>query len=277
MSRAAEQIDRILQIMARLRSPEGCSWDKSQTPSSLRPYLIEEAFEVLGELDAIADGLDMKETSLCEELGDLLFQIVFHAQMAHERKVFDFADVTQAIVDKIERRHPQIFGNAPPCEGEALARQWAALKAEERMAKANGRPGSALDGVPEAAPALIRAERLTEKASRVGFDWSQTAEVRAKLGEEIAELDDAMERKDSMAIEEELGDVFFTLVNLARFVEVHPEDALRGAIRRFEARFRHLEQALQCQGKCPADETIETLESLWKDAKRALKDHPTLE
>lgn len=270
MSDAAEQLDRILHIMAQLRGPSGCPWDRSQTPASLRPYLIEEAFEVLGELDEIAEGAGIADTALCEELGDLLFQVVFHARLAEEQGAFAFADVARAICDKIERRHPQVFGNAPPCEGEAaLARQWAALKAKERSAKA-GRPGSALDGVPEAAPALVRAERLTEKASRVGFDWRETAEVRAKLDEEIAELDEAMARGDRAAVEAELGDVLFTLVNLSRFVEVHPEDALRGAIRRFCARFRHLESALQRQGRQPSDEDMETLEALWQAAKRAL-------
>ncbi|MDR0967158.1 MAG: nucleoside triphosphate pyrophosphohydrolase [Myxococcales bacterium] len=271
MSRAAQQLERILQIMARLRGADGCSWDKSQTPASLRPYLVEEAFEVLGELDRIADGADMARTALCEELGDLLFQIVFHAQMAEEQGAFAFADVAQAISDKIERRHPQIFGDAPPCEGEALARQWAALKAEERAAKSGGQPCSALDGVPEAAPALMRAERLTEKASRVGFDWQERAQVRAKLDEELTELDEAIASGEQEAIEAELGDVLFSVVNLSRFVAVHPEDALRGAIRRFEARFRHLECALQCQGKRPSDEDLDALEALWQEAKRALR------
>lgn len=269
MSRATEQLERILNIMARLRGPDGCAWDRGQTSTSLRPYLVEEAFEVLGELDRLDDGADPGATALCEELGDLLFQIVFHAQLAHERGAFDFGDVAQAISDKIERRHPQIFGDAPPCEGEALARQWAALKAEERAARA-GHPCSALDGVPEAAPALMRAERLTEKASRVGFDWRATAEVRAKLDEELSELDEAIAGGDQAAIEAELGDVLFTAVNLARFVGVHPEDALRGSIRRFSARFRHLESALQRQGKKPSDLDLEALDALWQEAKRAL-------
>lgn len=271
MTSASEQIERILGIMDRLRSPDGCDWDKNQTPSSLRPYLVEEAFEVLGELDKIADGARAAETALCEELGDLLFQIVFHARLAEEQGAFDFSDVARAISDKIERRHPQVFGEAPPCEDEvALARQWAALKAKERAAKA-GHPCSALAGVPEAAPALIRAERLTEKASRVGFDWREISEVRRKLDEELAELDEAIARMDRVAIEAELGDVLFTVVNLSRFVEVHPEDALRGAIRRFCARFRHLETALLRRGRQPSDEDIETLEALWQEAKRALK------
>lgn len=271
MSYATEQIERILDIMARLRGPDGCPWDKSQSAASLRPYLIEEAFEVLGELDKIADGASDSDTALCEELGDLLFQIVFHARLAEEKGAFGFADVARAIGDKIVRRHPQVFGDAPPCESdEALARQWAAIKAAERRDR-TGRPSSALDGVPFAAPALMRAERLTEKASRVGFDWSGTAEVRAKLDEEVAELDEAIASGDREAIEAELGDVLFTAVNLARFVEVHPEDALRGAIGRFEARFRHVEDALAKEGKRPVDVDLATLEALWQQAKRAMR------
>ena len=267
---AARQLERILEIMARLRGKDGCPWDSAQTSASLRPYLIEEAFEVLGELDRVAEGEPMPDTALCEELGDLLFQIVFHAQIASEEGAFGFAEVAKGISDKIERRHPQIFGGAPPCEdAEALARQWARIKAEERKAK-TGRAPSALDGIPAAAPALTRAERMTEKAARVGFDWSDVSQVRAKLDEELRELDEALAQGERGAIEGELGDVLLTVVNLARFVDVHPEDALRSAIRRFSDRFRRLESGLREQGRQPSDADMEELEALWQKAKRAL-------
>ena len=267
---ASRQLERILGIMARLRGKDGCPWDSTQTSASLRPYLIEEAFEVLGELDRVADGEKMSDTALCEELGDLLFQIVFHAQIAGEQGAFGFADVAKAISDKIERRHPQIFGGAPPCrDSEELARQWARIKAAERQAKTGTAP-SALDGIPAAAPALTRAERMTEKAARVGFDWNDVSEVRAKLNEELSELDEAISKGVHAEIEAELGDVLLTVVNLARFVDVHPEDALRGSIRRFSERFREVEKGLRLQGKKPSDADIEELEALWQKAKRTL-------
>ncbi len=272
-SEASRQLERILSIMRRLRGKaggEGCPWDSSQTPASLRPYLIEEAFEVLGELDRVADGARFENTALCEELGDLLFQIVFHAQIASEQGAFDFADVAKAISDKIERRHPQLFGGAPPCrDAEELARQWAHIKAQERQAK-TGRPASALDGIPASAPALTRAERMTEKAARVGFDWTDISQVRAKLDEELSELDEALAQGERGAVESELGDVLLTVVNLARFADVHPEDALRGAIRRFSERFRQVESSLRAQGREPSGADMEELEALWQQAKRAL-------
>ena len=274
MSDAFEQLNRILSIMARLRAPDGCPWDRAQTSASLRPYLIEEAFEVLGELDRVADGAPMSETALCEELGDLLFQVVFHARIAEESGAFDFADVARAISDKIERRHPQVFAGAPACADDAaLARQWAAIKAKERADK-TGCPPSALDGVPAAAPALMRAERLTEKASRVGFDWPSAKDVRQKLDEELAELDEAVAAGDKAAAESELGDVLLTAVNLARFLDVHPEDALRGATRRFCDRFHFVEAALREEGRTPTDADLSELDALWDQAKQALAAPP---
>lgn len=270
MDDAAAQLRRILKVMARLRGGCGCPWDRAQSSASLRPYLVEEAFEVLGELDQVADGAPMEETALCEELGDLLFQVVFHAQIATEQGKFGFGDVARAISDKIQRRHPQIFAGAPPCESdEALARQWAEIKAKERAAKTGVAP-SALDGVPKSAPALTRAERMTEKASRVGFDWENAGQVREKLDEELRELDEAIAQGDKSQMESELGDVLLTVVNLSRFLDVHPEDALRGATRRFADRFHLVEKVLATKGQKPSDADMDQLERLWQEAKRQL-------
>ena len=266
MSRAAEQIDRLTEIMKHLRSETGCPWDKQQDIRSLRPYLIEEAYEVLEQMDLVAGGGPFGP--LRDELGDLLFQIVFHAQLATEAGDFELADVIQAIADKIEFRHPHVFGEQKGVSDPAeIAGSWVRLKAEERRRK-TGHAGSVIDGVPKDAPALMRAERLTEKASRVGFDWKCVADVRAKLDEEIGELDEAIATGDSRRVEEELGDVLFALANLGRRLEVHPEDALRGTLDRFASRFHYIEQRLREQGREPADSTLEEMDGLWNEAKR---------
>ncbi|MGI5864971.1 MAG: nucleoside triphosphate pyrophosphohydrolase, partial [Myxococcales bacterium] len=239
-------------------------WDKQQDIRSLRPYLIEEAYEVLEQMDRIASGGSFKP--LRDELGDLLFQIVFHAQLASEAGEFELADVIQAIADKIEFRHPHVFGDQKAADAAEVAGRWVKLKAEERRRK-TGRPGSVIDGVPKDAPALMRAERLTEKASRVGFDWKRLEDVRAKLDEELGELDEAITSGESRRVEEELGDVLFALANLGRFVEVHPEDALRGAIDRFTRRFHFIEDSLRERGLEPSDVTLEEMDALWNEAK----------
>ncbi len=265
---ASAEISRLIEIMARLRAPDGCPWDREQDLVSLRPYLIEECYEVL---EALESG-DSREH--CEELGDLLFQIVFQAELAREQGEWDLADVVQAIADKIESRHPHIFGGAAPAGDDAPAtadeqtRSWARLKAVEKERK-KGRRVSVLDGVPRAAPALLRAERTTEKASRIGFDWPDLAGVRAKVDEELAELDEALASGDRAAIEHELGDLLFTVANLARHLQTPAEDALRAAISRFETRFHFMEQALAARGlPTGAEAPVDELESLWKEAKR---------
>ncbi len=268
MSRAATEIDRLVGIMKKLRSEAGCPWDKQQDIRSLRPYLIEEAYEVLEQMDAVAAGGSFMP--LRDELGDLLFQIVFHAQLASEAGEFELADIIQAIADKIEFRHPHVFGDQKAADATEVAGRWVRLKAEERRRK-TGRPGSVIDGVPKEAPALMRAERLTEKASRVGFDWKRLEEVRAKLDEELAELDEAIAGGESRRVEEELGDVLFALANLGRFVEVHPEDALRGTIDRFIARFHFIEERLRERGLEPADVTLEEMDGLWDEGKTRAK------
>jgi MazG family protein len=258
---AGRELERLLDIMRRLRGPEGCPWDRAQSLASLRPYLIEEAYEVL---DAMDRG-DMGE--LRAELGDLVFQVVFQSQLATEASVFDMADVLAGIADKLVRRHPHVFADLKLQDAEAVHRNWAELKRAERLAV--DQSASALDGVPRQAPALLRAERLGEKAAREGFDWSNIAGVRAKIDEELRELDEALRTQDRTRISEELGDLLFTLTNLARWVETPAEDALRGAIDRFETRFRYLEARLAETGQRAHDVGADQLEELWAEAKRA--------
>lgn len=258
--RSAAEIDRLLGIMARLRAPGGCPWDREQTFASLKPYLVEEAYEVL-------DAMEGGGRDHCEELGDLLFQIVFHAEIAREEGAWDFSDVARAIADKIEYRHPHVFGADAVADLDEANRNWVRRKAEEKARK-QGRPVSVIEGVPAHAPGLLRAERITEKASRIGFDWPDRAGVRAKVDEELAELDAAIAAGDAAAIEHELGDVLFALANLARQLRTPAEDALRGAIRRFERRFLWLEARLADHGiaigePAPAD----LLDRLWEEAK----------
>ena len=263
-SRTQQEIERLVEIMARLRAEGGCPWDREQDLRSLRPYLVEETFEVLDEMDQVGYGGPWKPYA--EELGDLLFQIVFHAQLASELGEFTLADVAKAISDKIVRRHPHVFGETKVSGAEQVLANWAQLKAEERKEK-HGHAGSVLDGVPRAAPALLRAERLTEKASRIGFDWPDLAGVRAKLDEELRELDQALASKDRDAIEHELGDVLFSLANLARFAQAPAEDALRQAIRRFVHRFHQVEAGLNDAGNPFGTATLEQMDALWNQAK----------
>lgn len=247
--------DRLTTIMARLRDPDsGCPWDVEQDFVSIAPYTIEEAHEVA---DAIArnDMADLKD-----ELGDLLLQVVFHARMAEEAGYFDVADVANAISDKMVRRHPHVFGDAPRTDGHA---QWEAIKAAERDEKDDK---SALAGVANGLPALMRAHKLQKRAARVGFDWPDASGPRAKILEELGEIDGA--RSDAERVHE-VGDLLFSAVNLARHLDVDPEEALRGANRRFEDRFRQLETAANAP---LTSMSIDELEELWQQAKRRLQD-----
>jgi MazG family protein len=259
MSRAQDAIERLLAIMERLRGPDGCPWDREQTLRSLRPYVLEETYEVLEAIDAG----DPREH--CEELGDLLLQIVFQAQLAHEVGQFDFADVAEAISKKLVSRHPHVFGSSEVKDAEAVLRQWAALKREEKRAKGGGE--SVLEGVPREMPALARADRLTEKASRIGFDWPDPAGARAKVSEELAELDAAVTSGDREALEREMGDVLFAAANLSRKLGVPPEEALRGTLARFVNRFGHVERELARRGVGHGQATLEEMDALWDEAK----------
>jgi MazG family protein len=259
MTRSTEAIARLLGIMARLRAPDGCPWDREQTMRTLRPYLLEETYEVL---EAIDSG-DPREH--CEELGDLLLQIVFQAQLASEAGQFDFADVAQAIGDKLVSRHPHVFGDAKAVDSEAVLQQWAALKREEKRKKGKGE--SALHGVPREMPALARADRLTEKASRVGFDWPDASGAREKLAEELDELDHAIAAGDAREVEHELGDLLFAAANLGRKLGVAPEEALRGTVARFISRFAHVERELARRGIPHGEATLAQMDALWDEAK----------
>ena len=268
MPDVGQSLARLVAIMARLRAPGGCPWDREQDLRSLRPYLVEETYEVLDEMDRVSSGGSWQP--FAEELGDLLFQIVFHAELAAEKGEFTMADVCNAIADKLERRHPHVFGDKTVSGSEQVLQNWAKLKAEERKAK-HGKAGSVLDGVPSGAPALQRAERLTEKASRIGFDWPDVAGARAKLDEELAELDEAVASKDRDAIEHELGDVLFSLANIARKLNSPAEDALRGTNKRFTARFHYVEAQLEKAQVAFGEATLQQMDLFWNEAKAAEK------
>jgi len=249
-------IDRLISVMARLRDPDGgCEWDLAQDFASIAPYTLEEAFEVA---DAIARN-DM--TDLQDELGDLLLQVVFHARMAAEAEHFDFNDVAAAIADKMERRHPHIFGETAPNEVSAVRANWETIKAAERKSKAQG---GALDGVALGLPALLRSEKLQKRAARVGFDWPDEDGAAAKLHEEIAEFQEASEPAHKL---EEAGDMLFAMVNWLRKNEISAEDALRAANRKFERRFAEMEAMAAKDGKNFAEQDLETQDVYWNKVK----------
>lgn len=254
----------LLALMTRLRDPErGCPWDSVQTFETIAPYTIEEAYETA---DAIARG-DL--AALRDELGDLLFQVVFHAELARERGAFDFDDIARAVAEKMRRRHPHVFGDrAGRTDREALNRAWERQKADERAARAAARPG-ALDGVALALPALVRAQKLQRRAAQVGFDWPDPAPVLDKVAEELGELRDALDRgADSGDIAEELGDLLFACVNAARHLGTDAEDALRACNRKFVERFEYVEARLAADGRSPEDSSLAEMDALWAEAKR---------
>ena len=254
----------LLAIMARLRdSEDGCPWDRQQSFETIAPYTIEEAYEVA---DAIARGA-MGE--LTEELGDLLFQVVFHARMAEEAGAFDFRDVVAAINAKMVRRHPHVFGDAGVRSAAEQTRAWEEIKAQERVGKTGDTAPSALAGIPVGLPALTRALKLSSRAARVGFVWPSVREVLAKLREEVAELEAEIEAGDTTKARAELGDVLFVCANLARELEVDPEAALRATNDKFARRFGFIERALAAAGTEPAASTLDVMDRLWDEAKAA--------
>ena len=251
--------ERLLDIMHRLRGPAGCPWDREQTRTSLKPYLVEEAYEVLEAIEAAAP------EALREELGDLLFQVVFHAEIATERGEFTMADLLARLGDKMVTRHPHVFGEASvSTPGEALA-QWEAIK--QREAEAHGRPRSVIDGVPRALPSLVRAQRIQSKAARVNFDWPDAGAAWAKVEEEMREAAAALTGGDRARLADELGDVLFSLVNVARLSSLDAEDVLHGAIEKFRRRFTTMEGALNARGKSVGGVSSEELERSWEAAK----------
>ena len=271
------QTQRLLQIMAMLRDGEfGCPWDLEQTIESLVPYTIEEVYEVVDAIER-EDMVDLED-----ELGDLLFQVVFYAQLANEEGKFTFEDIARTVGDKLVRRHPHVFpgglieefGTAQDLSPDEVVINWETIKEQERAdkrtrrgAKAQLEQPSLLDDVPRALPALERARKLQKRASRAGFDWNNPAPVLAKLKEEVAELEAAIAANDSVEIQAEFGDVLFSLVNLGRHIGQESESALRSANSRFETRFRWIESALAKQGKSLADASLIEMENLWQQAK----------
>jgi MazG family protein len=245
----------LLSLMDRLRAEGGCPWDREQTHASLRPYLIEETYEAL-------EALDVGETGhIVEELGDVLFQVVFHCQIAREQGEFTMADVLQAVIQKMTRRHPHVFGNTEVANsGEAL-RQWEQIKRTE--AGAEDTPRSALDGVPKSLPSLLRAQRLQVKAGRVGFDWPTWREAWSKVREEMVEADEAMVAGDADRVKAELGDLLFSLVNVARLLEIDAEGSLRQAADTFTRRFKEVEAAMRAEGRQVDEASPEELDRQW--------------
>lgn len=270
----------LVALMARLRSPGGCPWDREQTYATLAPMLVEEAYEAF---ESVEDAREGRPAGLCEELGDLLFQIVFYAQVAAERGDFTIDDVTAQVHAKMVRRHPHVFGDVVVRDNEELLRNWEASKAEEKRAAGKdggGDDASLLDGVSAKAPALMEAQQLSAKAARVGFDWRDVDEIFDKLTEETGELraaireqgeaaggDEAGDEAGHRRVREEVGDLLFAAVNIARRLDVEPESALKLTSRKFRRRFRHIERGLKARGRDLDKATLEEMEGLWQEAK----------
>jgi tetrapyrrole methylase family protein/MazG family protein len=280
----SERFDQVVRIMATLRGEGGCPWDRKQTRESLAPYLVEEAYEVLDTID------EKDDPKLKEELGDVLLQILFHAQIGRERDTFTIDDVLETLAEKLIRRHPHVFGDpqampaaSPPATigAEEVVHRWEEIKRQEKAARSgNGDEGSALDGVPKALPALLRAYQLQVRAARVGFDWPQDEsgyhQVVGKVHEELREVDEARQEaarlpsnQSRRRLEDEIGDLLFALVNLARLVKVNPEEALRKTASRFSERFAHMEQAAKATARKLQDLTLAEMDHLWEEAKAA--------
>jgi len=253
-----DQVHRLVELMARLRAEGGCPWDREQTHESLKPYLLEECYEVL---EAVDSGHPAK---LCEELGDLLLQIVFHAELAAEEGRFDLQAIARCIADKLEHRHPHVFGTVQVRDSDEVVDNWEVLKRAEPR---NADRASALDGVPHVLPALARATAVQKAAAKVGFDWPDAAGPAAKVEEELQELAAAREQADVRRTADEWGDLFFALVNLTRFARVDAEEALRVATQRFEERFRAVERMADEQGRQLSAMTLEEMDVLWEAVK----------
>ncbi|MBU5614960.1 nucleoside triphosphate pyrophosphohydrolase [Geomonas azotofigens] len=255
------RFDRLMEIMRRLRAPGGCPWDAEQTHESLKRYLLEESYEVIEAIDAGDKEL------LKEELGDLMLQPVFHAAIAEEAGAFTMDQVLDAINEKLVRRHPHVFGNQVIESSAAQVENWEKIKKNEKGEERK----SALSGIPPHLPALMKAQKITEKAARVGFDWEHTDQVFAKVMEELHEFQEAMAAGDQQEMESELGDLLFAIVNLGRFLSLDPEDALRKTIERFTRRFGHIEETLHGAGRRMQEATLEEMDSLWEEAKKLEK------
>lgn len=269
----------LIELMRRLRAPDGCPWDREQTYATLAPMLLEEAYEAFEAVEAAREG---RPAELRNELGDLLFQIVFYAQLAAEQGEFTIDDVTDAIHTKMVRRHPHVFGTTRADDTSEVLRNWEAIKAEEKRLAGIAEPADAslLDGVSHKAPALMEAHQLATKAARVGFDWDKISDVVAKAREELDELEEAIEQRRAAeeaatrgdgepdAVREELGDLLFAVANVARHLKVEPEAALKNANRKFRRRFRFVEAGLRGRGRELQAASLDEMEALWNEAKR---------
>jgi tetrapyrrole methylase family protein/MazG family protein len=258
MNKETNGFNRLMELMRRLRAPGGCPWDAEQTHESLKRYLLEETYEVMEAIDARSPEM------LKEELGDLLLQAVFHSAIAEENGEFTMEEVLQILCDKLVRRHPHVFGDLQVNDIDQLVENWERIKKSEKGEERR----SALSGVPAHLPALLRAQKITEKAARVGFDWDHVDPVFAKVLEELKELEETLFTGDQERMEAELGDLLFAIVNLGRFLSLNPEDALRKTIARFMRRFSHVENSLHAQGKTLPESTLEEMDVLWEEAKR---------
>jgi len=258
-----EKIEKLVGIMKKLRSPEGCPWDREQTHSSLKKCLMEECGELMDAVDAKDDH------EMCEELGDILMNVILHANMAEERGAFTFADVTDTITEKMIRRHPHVFGDTHVNGSDEVLVNWEAIKKQEKQERKH-----VLDGVAQGLPALMRAYKLQGKAAKVGFDWCDVKDVWAKVEEEIGELQEALAQGDAAAAESELGDVIFALVNYARFYKIEPEVALNGTNNRFASRFGYVEQQVADSGKKWQDFSLDELDKFWDAAKKLERKQP---
>jgi tetrapyrrole methylase family protein/MazG family protein len=252
------KFNELLTIMKRLRGPGGCPWDAEQTHESLTRYLLEETYEVIEAIEG------KSQEHLKEELGDLLLQPVFHAAIAEESGTFTMADIIETLCEKLIRRHPHVFGDLHIADSAAQIENWEQIKKNEKGDERK----SALSGVPPHLPALLKAQKITEKAARVGFDWEHVDQVMAKVMEELHEFEEAMAAGDNKHMEAELGDLLFAIVNLGRFISVNPEEALRKTILRFQQRFTHVEDSLHTHGKQMIDTPLGEMELLWEEAKR---------
>ena len=260
-STAGDRFQRLVDIMARLRAPGGCPWDREQTFDTIKPFLLEETYEVMDAIDA----RDWRE--LTGELGDLLLQAVFFSQMAAEAGLFRIDDALEAINAKLIRRHPHVFGEETAQTEGDVRRIWSEVKAREREQKPAAET-TLLGSVPRSLPALVEAQQIASRAAQAGFDWENPEQVLEKLDEELRELAAARSTGSQAELEDEIGDLLFVLVNLARFVKVDPEQALRKTNAKFRRRFGYVEQQLAGRGKRPADSTIEEMEALWQEAKK---------
>lgn len=254
--KAAEKFDDLIEVLKKLRAPGGCDWDRAQTSTSLIPYLLEETYEVI-------EAIEEKNTeTLKEELGDLSLHIIFQAELAEEKGDFTIADALNGVSEKLIRRHPQVFGDKKNSNLVDQNKSWEKVKQKEKKRK------NFLDGVPKNLPALTRARRIQEKASHVGFDWKEINPVWDKVHEEIDELKEAVANNDKDSIKDELGDVFFSLVNLGRFLDVSGEDALRMTISKFENRFAKVEEELKMRGSSMEDSNLDEMDEIWNDIKK---------